>query len=174
MPTRSTDPSKPTAAKPSTNTAARVRGARQVDPRGPRFGAVITTVVLALILVLGPESGIALALLAIQTLVFAAGAVLGLGAQPYGWVFRRFVRPRLGPPAELEDQAPPRFAQAVGLAFALVGALGLLTGISAVFYVAIGAALAAAFLNAAFNICLGCEMYLIGKRLGLGKKVLTA
>ena len=157
---------------PTTTTSTRGAARQQVDPRGPRFGAVITTVVLALILVLGPTSGLAVALLAVQTLVFASGAILGLQAQPYGWLFRRFIRPRLAPPSELEDQAPPRFAQAVGLIFAFVGAFGLLTGISAIFYVAIGAALGAAFLNAAFNFCLGCEMFLIAKRLGIGKKVL--
>lgn len=158
----------------STNTSTRGATLRQIDPRGPRFGAVITTVVLALILILGPTSGLAVALLAVQTLAFAAGAILGLQAQPYGWLFRRFIRPRLTPPSELEDQAPPRFAQAVGLIFAFVGALGLLTGISAIFYIAIGAALGAAFLNAAFNFCLGCEMYLIANRLGIGKKVVPA
>ena len=81
----------------------------------------------------------------------AAGAVLGLHAQPYGLIYRRFVRPRLGPPAELEDPAPPRFAQAVGLAFALVALVGLLAGLSIVFYFAIALALAAAFLNTAFG-----------------------
>jgi hypothetical protein len=158
----------------TTHTSARLAQRQQIDPRGPRFGAAITTAVLALILILGPASGLALALLAIQTLAFATGAVLGLTAQPYGWLVRRFVRPRLARPHELEDQAPPRFAQAVGLVFALIGAVGLLTGLSAVFYVAIGAALAAAFLNAAFNFCLGCEMYLIARRLGMRKKVQPA
>jgi hypothetical protein len=158
----------------TTPTSPRTNARRQVDARGPRFGAVITTVVLALILVLGPTSGLAVGLLAGQTLAFAAGAIFGLQAQPYGWLFRRFIRPRLAPPSELEDQAPPRFAQAVGLIFALVGVLGLLTGISVVFYIAIGAALGAAFLNAAFNFCLGCEMYLIFTRLGITKKAVAA
>ncbi len=143
---------------------------RRVDPRGPRFGAVITTAVLALILILGPTSGLGGVLLGLQLLVFAAGAVLGLGAQPYGWIFRRFVRPRLAPPTELEDQAPPRFAQAVGMIFAAVGAFAMLVGLSPVFYVAVAAALGAAFLNAAFNFCLGCEMYLTLKKLGIGNK----
>lgn len=141
---------------------------RGIDPRGPRFGAGITTAVLAALLLLGPTSGLSAALLAIQTLAFAAGAVLGPHAQPYGLIYRRFVRPRLGPPAELEDPAPPRFAQAVGLAFALVALVGLLAGLSIVFYFAIALALAAAFLNTAFDFCLGCEMYLLIKRVGRG------
>lgn len=133
-----------------------------IDPRGPRFGAAITSVVLAAALVLGPGPG--LPLLVVQTLVFAAGALLGLRFQPYGWVFRRFVRPRLAPPATLEDERPPRFAQAVGLGFAVVALAGALLGARAVFYVAVGFALVAALLNAVFDVCLGCELYLLGRR----------
>ena len=157
-----------TQASPSTHRAAAGSTSKQIDPRGPRFGAVITTVVLAAILILGPASPIAAVLLAIQVLAFAAGSILGLHAQPYGWIFRTFVRPRLGPPAELEDQAPPRFAQSVGLVFGLAAAAGLVFGFDILFYVATAFALAAAFLNAAFDFCLGCEMYLLLKRIGVG------
>ena len=139
---------------------------RPVDPRGPRFGAAITTGVFGIVIVLGPSSGFAGFLLALQVLAFAGGALLGLQAQPYGWLFRRFVRPHLGPPSELEDPAPPRFAQAVGLGFALVAALSLLLNLDAIFYLAAGMALAAAFLNAVFNFCLGCEMFLMFRRFG--------
>lgn len=135
----------------------------QIDPRGPRFGAAVTTVVLALSLVWLPAAA-GVALLAAQTVVFALGALVGLGAQPYGIVFRRLVRPRLGPPAELEAAAPPRFAQAVGLAFALAALLALLAGATVVATAAVGLALAAAFLNAAFGYCLGCEVYLLARR----------
>jgi len=135
-----------------------------VDPRGPRFGAAVTTVVLAVALVLmGTTAGTVL--VAWQTIVFALGALVGLQAQPYGIVFRRLVRPRLSPPAELEDAAPPRFAQAVGLLFMVVALLALLAGATPVATVAVALALAAAFLNAAFNFCLGCEMYLMWARL---------
>jgi hypothetical protein len=131
-----------------------------LDPRGPRFGAAITTVVLAAVLLTG-----SVWLLAAQAAVFALGAFAGPGAQPYGVVFRRLVRPRLGPPAHLEDPRPPRFAQAVGLGFALAGLAGYAAGIAALGGAAVALALAAAFLNAAFGFCLGCEMYLLGKRL---------
>lgn len=135
-----------------------------VDPRGPRFGAAVTTVVLAVALVLmGTTAGTVL--VAWQTIVFALGALVGLQAQPYGIVFRRLVRPRLSPPAELEDAAPPRFAQAVGLVFMVVALIALLAGATPVATVAVALALAAAFLNAAFNFCLGCEMYLMWARL---------
>lgn len=137
---------------------------KQVDPRSPRFGAAITVVVLALALLFGPESPVALVLLLIQTAAFALGGLVGLQAQPYGFLFRKFVRPKLAPPAELEDVRPPQFAQLVGLLFALVGVVGFLAGISMLFYVAVILALAAALLNAAFNFCLGCEMYLLFAR----------
>jgi len=130
-----------------------------VDPRGQRFAAALTTLVLALVLLTG-----SLWLLAGQAGVFAVGALAGVGASPYGRFFARLIRPRLGPPAEYEDARPPRFAQAVGLLFATVGLVGLAGGWPLVAYGAVGAALAAAFLNAAFGICLGCEIYLAFRR----------
>jgi hypothetical protein len=138
-------------------------GRTLVDVRGPRFGAALTTVVLALTLVTIP-SPVSTVLLAWQVVVFALGSLVGLQAQPYGLLFRKVVRPRIGPATELEDATPPRFAQTVGLAFAVVGLAGLLLGVTVVAYVAVALALAAAFLNAAFAFCLGCEMYLLGKR----------
>jgi len=133
-----------------------------VDPRGQRFVALISTVVLALVLITG--SGW---LLAAQTLVFATGALFGLRYAPYGLLFRWLVRPRIGPPRELEPAAPPRFAQAVGAVFGLIGASGYAAGITALGIVATAAALAAAFLNAAFGYCLGCEIYLRIRKLRL-------
>ena len=137
---------------------------RTVDPRGPRFGAAITTVVLAVTLVF-IDTTAGTVLIAWQTLVFALGSLVGLQAQPYGWVFRRVVRPRLSPPSEMEDAAPPRFAQTVGLIFLAVALVASLAGVTIVATIAVAMALAAAFLNAVFNLCLGCEMYLIGARL---------
>ena len=134
----------------------------QIDPRGPRFGAAVTAVVLAVAIILGPAIG--LPVLIIQTVAFGAGSLLGLRYQPYGWAFRRFVRPRLAPPAELEDERPPRFAQSVGFGFAVIALAGALLGAPVVFYVAAGFALVAAVLNAVFNFCLGCELYLLGRR----------
>jgi len=141
---------------------------RPIDARGPRFGAAITTVVLAATLLSIPST-VSLVLLSVQTVVFALGSLVGVHAQPYGVLFRTVVRPRLGAPTKFEDPAPPRFAQAVGLGFAVVGLIGLVTGATVVAYVAVGFALGAAFLNAAFNFCLGCEMYLLGKRLLAGR-----
>ncbi|MEV6440914.1 DUF4395 domain-containing protein [Amycolatopsis sp. NPDC051716] len=130
-----------------------------VDPRGPRFAAILTTIVLAVVLVTEWWP-----LLAAQTVVFAIGAFVGLKQAPYSIVYRTLVAPRLGPPSEREDAAPLRFAQAVGFVFALVGTVGFAVGIAPLGIVATAFALFAAFLNAAFDFCLGCEMYLLIKR----------
>jgi hypothetical protein len=135
----------------------------RIDPRGPRFAATVTTVLLAVVLLTAP-SPLAVGLLVVQTAVFAVGALGGIQRTPYAWLFKRLVRPRLAPPTELEDAAPPRFAQAVGLAFALVALAGFGTGVTVLGLVATGFALAAAFLNAAFGFCLGCELYLLVRR----------
>ncbi|MDO9486461.1 MAG: DUF4395 domain-containing protein [Actinomycetota bacterium] len=136
----------------------------EVDVRGPRFAAAVTTVVLAAIL-LTLESPIGATLLVMQAVVFGLGAFVGLRAQPYGVIFRTLVQPRIAPPSEFEDAAPPRFAALVGFIFTAVALLGLISGVTVIAYVAVAMALGAAFLNAAFAFCLGCEMYLIGKRL---------
>ncbi|MFD4573273.1 DUF4395 domain-containing protein [Streptomyces sp. NPDC058417] len=130
-----------------------------IDVRGPRFGATVTAVVLAVVLITANPW-----LLAWQTLAFALGAAGGVGRSPYGWAFRVAVRPRLGPPTEFEAPEPPRFAQAVGLVFAALGLVGFTLGPQWLGFAATGAALAAAFLNAAFGYCLGCEMYLLLRR----------
>ncbi len=132
---------------------------REIDVRGPRFAAAVTAVVLAVALVLG--SG---ALVAVQAVVFAVGAFAGLRYAPYGAFFRVVVAPRLGPVREREPEAPPRFAQLVGLLFAVVGATGYLLGAPVLGAAATGLALVAALLNAVTGFCLGCELYLIARR----------
>lgn len=148
---------------PTTDTVAPAARSR-IDPRGPRFAATLTTLVLAAALLLAPSAA-TVTLLAVQLVVFAIGAVGGVQRTPYSWLFRTLLRPRLGKPAELEDAAPPQFAQAVGLVFAVVALLGYVAGVDLLGAVATGFALAAAFLNAAFGFCLGCEVYLLLRRL---------
>ena len=127
-----------------------------LDARGPRFGAVLTALVLAAILASG-----SLPLLFWQLGVFAIGAFVGPQATPYAWMYRRWIKPRLRGDIPTEDTRPPQFAQIVGFLFALTATISLLLDATLVFEIAIGFALAAAFLNAAFNFCLGCEMYLL-------------
>jgi len=138
--------------------------ATQIDARGPRFVATLTTLVLAVALVTSP-SAITITLLALQAAVFAVGAFAGIQHTPYAWIFKDLIRPRLGPPKHTEDAAPPRFAQAVGLGFAVVALVGYLSGATLLGAIATGFALAAAFLNAAFGFCLGCEIYLLVRRI---------
>ncbi len=140
-----------------------------VDPRGVRFSAAVTTAVLALVLLSG--SGW---LLAVQGVVFALGAFAGLRFSPYSVLYRALLAPRLGPPSEREEAAPVRFSQTVGFVFAVVGVVGYLTGLTALGIVATAFALAAAFLNAAFGYCLGCEMYTLIARFRTKKLGATA
>ena len=127
-----------------------------IDARGPRFGAAITTTVLTIALITRNEW-----VLLAQGLVFAIGALRGPQHTPYGLIFKNFIKPRLSKVAPTEDVRPPKFAQSVGTAFAVAGLIGAFGGISPLFTIAVSFALAAAFLNAAFNYCLGCEMYLL-------------
>lgn len=135
------------------------RTGKFVDPRGTRFAAVLTATVLAVVLLTG--SGW---LLAAQAAVFAVGAFGGLRRAPYGLLYRAVLARRLGPPSELEAAAPPRFAQGVGFAFGLLGVVGFAGGLGWLGYLATAAAWVAAFLNAAFGFCLGCESYLLFRR----------
>lgn len=140
-----------------------------IDPRGPRFGAAITAALLLVdvFLALVGAGGAALALLAALAALFAWGAFAGAARHPYGLLFKRVVRPRLGPPAELEDPVPPTFAQGVGLAVTLLGVVLGLLGVPYAVGVAAAAAFVAAFLNAAFDYCLGCQIYLLLVRAGV-------
>ncbi|KUL24968.1 DUF4395 domain-containing protein [Actinoplanes awajinensis] len=131
----------------------------ELDPRGQRFAAALTSIVIALVLITG-SGWLALA----QAAVFAITAWnprLG----PYPLIFRTLVLPRLGRPGEREPAAPVRFAQLVGFAFLSVSAGGYLSGAETLGLVAAAFGLLAAFLNAAFGLCLGCEAYLGIRRL---------
>lgn len=141
-------------------TGSRAAEARpRLDPRGPRTAAALTSVVLALVLLL-PQPA-ATILLAVQVALFALGSTRGVQRTPAGWLFRTLVRPRLGPPAELEDPEPLRFAQTVGLAVTAMGLVAFLAGAPLLGLIMTGLALVAALLNAVVGLCLGCELYLI-------------
>lgn len=137
-----------------------VKPSTVIDARGPRFSAAITTAVLATALATNN-----LWVVVAQTIVFAIGAFRGPQFTPYATIFKSIVKPRLKSEVIIEDVRPPQFAQSVGLLFTLTAIAGALLGIPAIFTIAISFALAAAFLNAAFNYCLGCEMYVVLLRL---------
>nr|WP_228768652.1 DUF4395 domain-containing protein [Mycolicibacterium malmesburyense]CRL67567.1 integral membrane protein [Mycolicibacterium malmesburyense] len=139
---------------------ARSRTPHQVDVRGPRFAAWLTTAVLVATLLLWPVSPVtSTILLGVQAAVFAVGAWLGPRSHPYGLIFARLIAPRLGPVTDTEPVAPLQFAQLVGLVFAVAGVAGFATGLPLLGLIATGFALTAAVLNAAFGICLGCQLY---------------
>jgi hypothetical protein len=132
----------------------------RVDVRGPRFAAWVTTAVLVVALIAAAVSPLAAAVvLGLQAVVFAIGALGGPRRHPYGKVFAALVAPRLGPVKEREPVPPLKFAQLVGLVFAVSGVAGFAAGVPLVGIVATAFALGAAFLNAAFGICLGCQLY---------------
>ena len=135
----------------------------QIDPRGQQFAAAVTSLVLVAVLLTAPGP-LGIALLAAQAALFATAVLRGVQRTPVAAVFRAVVRPRLAPPAPLEDPEPPRVAQGVGLVFALVALVGFLSGAATLGYVATGFALVAALLNATIGLCLGCEVYLLGRR----------
>lgn len=147
--------------------------ARGIDPRGPRFSAGITAILFLVVIALALLGfGTASLVLAIyNAAVFLWAAVAGVQRHPYGFLFKKLVRPRLKPPVELEDPTPPTFAQGVGLCVTVVGiALYFVVGPVAL-VVAGAAAFVAAFLNSVFAYCLGCQIYLLLARAGiLGRK----
>ena len=132
----------------------------QIDARGARFSALITAIVFSVALLTQSS-----ALILWQAAVFAIGAFRGPQFTPYALIFRTLVKPRLKSNPVFEDVRPPKFAQAVGLAFTIIALVGSVAGSAAVFSVAVAFALTAAFLNFAFNYCLGCQFYLLGVRL---------
>ena len=148
----------------STSVIAPVSAPAGVDPRGPRFGAALTAVLLVAVLLLGTGAA-ATVLLAVVVASFALGVARGVPGTWQGQLYRRVVAPRLAPPTEREDPRPPRFAQLVGLLVTGAGLLVALLGAPLAITVGAALALVAAFLNAAFGLCLGCELYLLGLRL---------
>ena len=182
-------------------TLAAQPGQTGIDPRGPRFGAGITALVLlgliAYALFRDPSAGVTIGsdltadgsevtwsslslltfeerlllpstiVLAILVALFAWGAFAGIQRHPYGLLFKKLVRPRLKPPTELEDPAPPTFAQGVGFVITLTGLLLHLAAVPYALVIAASAAFIAAFLNSVFGYCLGCQIYLLLVRAGI-------
>ena|SRR5690625_728895 len=135
-----------------------------IDVRGPRFGAAITTVVLAAALIV--QGPVGAGLLAWQWLTFAIATFAGLRWSPYGQLFRVIKRRfDLGAPPATEPEAPPRFAQACGLAVSSMALVLLAAGVTTAGWIVAGMVLALSVLLASTGLCVGCELYLIGQRL---------
>ncbi|GAA1845427.1 DUF4395 domain-containing protein [Agromyces salentinus] len=152
-------PDHPASADPERATA----DPAGIDPRAPRFAAAITAVLLLAVVVLwvAGAATAALVLLAAISALFLWGAIAGVRRHPFGALFRAIVRPRLAPPVELEDPRPPTFAQLVGFIVTVVGVLLAIAGVPAAVPIAASIAFVAAFLNAVFDFCLGCRIYVL-------------
>lgn len=135
----------------------------QIDPRGPRFGAIAPLTGSIVALILGPSLASSI-IFAVLVGLFIPGAITGPQATLQGLAFRKFIRPRIGTPKETESFRPPRFAQQVGLFFSVAGLVFSLTGLTVPFFVFVGFLLVAAFLQSVVGFCLGCEIYLLFKR----------
>ena len=164
------------------------RTPKGIEPRGPRFAASITTVLLAvatLLALTGTSTAKATTtiaeraadpgfiLLLVIALLFLWG-VLSPRTQPWSVLYRRVIQPRLSPPTDLEDPRPPRFAQGVGLFVTTVGLVLHLAGVPWALPIAAALAFVAAFLNAVFGLCLGCQLYLLLQRAGIVGRAATA
>lgn len=151
-----------------------------IDPRGPRFAASITAVLLLVgtfLSLLGsattPGASLSARLLDPGFIVLLVADLLFVwgfsspATAPWGVIFRSLVRPRLQPPAELEDPRPPRFAQVVGFIVVTIGLVLHIASVPWALPIAGAAAFVAAFLNAVFAFCLGCQLYIGLTRIGL-------
>lgn len=136
----------------------------QIDPRGYRFGAGVTLVVSIVALLIGANVG-GIITMAILALLFLPGATIGPQATLQAAIFKRLIRPRIGPPTETESFRPPRFAQQMGLGFSLLAVAFGVAQVDVAFYIFTGFVVVASFLNSVLGFCLGCEIYLLGKRL---------
>ncbi|WP_062289975.1 DUF4395 domain-containing protein [Demequina phytophila] len=135
----------------------------QIDPRGPRFGAFWQLAFSVSALIAGANP-VGIAIMAVLLILFIPGAIIGPQATLQGWVFRKAIRPRLDPPKETESFRPPRFAQQMGITFCILAVSSGVLGFDTGFYVFTGFVTFASFLNSVFDLCLGCEIYLLFKR----------
>jgi hypothetical protein len=182
MTSSSTQPARPDQPPLSNSKASLVAKPGQVgiDPRGPRFGAGITSVLLLIVIGLGlgaaasPPAGLAarasepaFLLFAIIAALFAWGAFAGVKRHPYGVLYRVTIRRWLSAPSHLEDPRPPTFSQGVGLVVTVIGIALHLAAVPYALVIFASLAFIAAFLNSVFDYCLGCQIYLLLARVGL-------
>jgi len=136
---------------------------RPIDPRGPRFNQTVLAVALLLGFVFDAR-----AVVPAFAVVLLLGAAFGPRYGPFLRLYGDLVRPRLRPPAELEDPRPPRFAAAVGVAFLAAGSACFGAGAAAAGWALALVVAALAGLAASTGICVGCEVYLwIARRRGV-------
>ncbi|WP_322937300.1 DUF4395 domain-containing protein [Nocardioides bizhenqiangii] len=138
----------------------------QVDPRLVRFSAGATASILAIgLLIVDVARPWGLGLIATQAAVFAFTAFVSFQWSLWAQVYARFIWPRIGAPAELEDARPPRFAQLLGFVLTAVGLTFFAVGGDVAGYSVTALAVGVAGLNASTGLCLGCKAYSLMRRL---------
>ena len=132
-------------------------GTRQIDPRGHRFGAALSVVILGGGFLAGVPLVVPAVAVALGVSAFFGTRYSILG-RPWPLLRRAF---RIGPPRELESEIPPRFAQALGtVGLALATAL-FAAGLDLGGWALAGAVAALQTLLAATGYCLGCRLYFL-------------
>ncbi len=132
-------------------------GHRQIDPRSHRFGAGLSVAVLAVAFVADQPAGVLLIALALGASA-AFGTRYSVLGRPWPLV-RRLLR--LGPPAELESEYPPRFAQALGAAGLTAAVIAFVAGLPLVGWLLAAAVAGLQALLALTGYCLGCRLYFL-------------
>lgn len=136
---------------------------KPIDPRGPRFNQAVLTVAL-----LGAFLVDARIVVPVFAVVLFLGAAFGARYGPFLRFYAEVIKPRLHPPADLEDPRPPRFAAAVGVAFLAAATLAFTAGATGLGWALALIVAALAGLAAVTGICVGCEIYLfLARRRGV-------
>jgi hypothetical protein len=130
--------------------------ARTIDPRGHRFGAGLSALLLVAAYLTDSVWLVAVALASIGT-----SAAFGLRYSIYGAIWRRIVRlARLGR-VEPEHEYPPRFAQVLGSTALVLSLTMFAFGVSPLGWLFALAVAALQGLLAATGYCLGCRLYFL-------------
>ena len=136
--------------------AADLPPARMIDPRGHRFGAATSSLILIASFLAGWVPGVALVLVSI-----GVSAAFGLKYSIYGAIWRRIVKiARLGP-TEPEHEYPPRFAQVLGSVALTLSMLAFVLGVPVLGWLFALAVAGLQTLLATTGYCLGCRLYFL-------------
>ncbi|MFV2062110.1 MAG: DUF4395 domain-containing protein [Chloroflexota bacterium] len=143
--------------RPATSASSASAEGRLIDPRGQRFGAGLSVVIL----VFGFLAGLAV-ILPILMVALGASALFGTRYSVLGrpWPYVRSAL-RLAPPAELEHEFPPRFAQALGAVGFAVATLLFLAGFAPLAWIVAAAVALLQAVLALTGYCLGCRLYFL-------------
>ncbi len=136
--------------------ASLIPPARRIDPRGQRFGAGVSAVLL-LVAYAGGSFWLAALVGVNQLLASAFGTRFFVPGRPWP-IIRSALRLA---PAEPEHEYPPRFAQALGGIFIAVGLTLDGLGLAPLGWLFVAAVAALQTILAVTGFCLGCRLYFL-------------